>query len=908
MAISPKIKKQIIFIILGIIFISCFYLIWRTFIPQTNTPPPEEKIEYEKKDLVYFQIPIGKIVENIVLSKEAEEKTDEIKARIKDVRDSSEKLKDLSQELKKLTDECTCGQSSCQEVECKNGCCCQAQGCSAINTCSKPEGCFIESPGCDLSSACPESNCDIEKIEEKTHEMEELINKIEQEQKKMLVAQLSITNDYLNLNKVKTMISSTTEAIDYETFFNRKDLIQIENQEEVKIETFYGWPNTPTIEKQGQTFFDPATIYFDKTEIKNENIISASTCFELFMIISNQSPDKIAKIMDENAKEVFSKINFGELIPSVDRTNEIIQKTTKETISSFSNNLSEKMSDMLSARIAEAIVEEMKGDSGIKANLPVKLIEPMSVILLKELPAELKTIFEVEIKTNVLNILANTDLFSPRISNLFFEKLEKFIPADLANILSQNIGKILPNKLMGLINEDIIKELFKLNLDETLSNKILQKINSTLDISLLDEIDQPLHLSLTNSLYPGIENFLSENMPQTLGFSFSNKEELTINIHKILEENLFDILHKHLETELTLKQARDFSLALSNSEILQKKLEEDISKNFDSMIEENIEKIKKEISYNISDKISLEMSPEITNLALEEFSIKVSKDLGKIISSAISKTVEQGILLNSLYEVFPSFEQKNSNEDKIFYPQDCKFMLPGINSSAKEDEQFEACWGTKAIYDSISEQINVMNKIIELIQDSEKGCNPNICSPQCVDATCYAKDFYCGEFKLEEFLGACSEWQTSYPNGPLPCKSVYSDFYNQNGEFKACPSIYLANELVKEYYLKIEDAHKKISEIFKEKYDQKSSSFKEFIEKIVKKSELIKELGSELTQMTNECKCSKTSLCEKISPGCEPKGCSLSSQCSETDIKNINEKINDIEYAIQDLYYNAKQK
>ncbi len=146
---------------------------------------------------------------------------------------------------------------------------------------------------------------------------------------------------------------------------------------------------------------------------------------------------------------------------------------------------------------------------------------------------------------------------------------------------------------MGLINEDIIKELFKLNLDETLSNKILQKINSTLDISLLDEIDQPLHLSLTNSLYPGIENFLSENMPQTLGFSFSNKEELTINIHKILEENLFDILHKHLETELTLKQARDFSLALSNSEILQKKLEEDISKNFDSMIEENIEKIKK---------------------------------------------------------------------------------------------------------------------------------------------------------------------------------------------------------------------------------------------------------------------------------------------------------------------------
>jgi hypothetical protein len=913
MILSSKIKKQIILIISGIILISSFYLIWKIYIHQIDIPsPPKQKIAFEKEEFVYFQIPIGKIVENVILDKEAQEKIDDVKTRIKNVRDSSKELNNLSQELKKLTEECTCGKSSCQEIECEKGCCCQAQGCSSINTCSKTNGCFIESPSCDISKACPGSNCELEKIKEKTDEMEALINKIEEERKKMLVAQLSVTNDYLNLNKAKTMISSAIEAIDYETFFSLKDSTQNDNEDKVKIETFYGWPETPTIKEKDQTFFDPATIYFEKTKIENKNIISISTCLELFMIVANQSPDKITKIMDENAKEVLRGINFEGLIPSANKTNEIIQKTTKETVSSFSDDLSKQISNMLSVEITDIIVEELKGESGNKSSLPVKLIEPMSVILLKELPTELEAIFGVEIKTNVLDILSNTDLFSPRISKLFFEKLEEFIPNDLASILAQNIGETLPNKFIGLINKNIVNELFKLNFDETFSDRILERINSTLNTSFSREIDQSLKLSITSNLYPEIEGFLSENMPQALGFSSSNKEKLAIDIHKILEENLFDIFRKHLGAELTLKQAQDFSMFLSSSEIVQGELEENISKDFDLTIKEEIRKIREEISYNISEKISSAMSPKITDLVLEDISVKISKDLGDIISPAILKTAEQGIFLNSLREILPLYRkeeiEKNKQKADITYPQDCEFMSPGINSSVKEDKMTEACWEVKTIYDSISEQINVMNKIIELIQNPEKGCNPDICYPQCIDATCYAKDFYCGEFELKEFLGSCGEQQTSYPDGSLPCKSMYSDFYNQNGEFKACPSIFLANELIKEDYLKIENAGKRIEGVLKEKYDEKSLSFKEFIKKIVKRSELMKELGNELIQMTNECKCSKTSLCEKISPGCETKGCSLSSQCSETDIKNINEKIYDIEEKIQDLYYDTKQK
>jgi len=908
-AITTKVKKQILFILLGIIFVSSFYLIWKRFIFRPIIPsPPGQEIKLEEKDVVYFQIPAGKMIEDIILSKKAQERTNEIKARIKNVRDMSENLKNLSQELKKLTDECTCGKSSCEGVECENGCCCQAKECSAINTCSKPSGCLIESPGCDISSACPESICDLENIEKKTHEMEALISNIKEERGEMLIAQLSIASDYLKLNKAKIMISSTTEAIDYETFFDRKDLIQSKDNKKVGIETFQDWPD-PTIEKQGKTFLDPATIYFDKKEIENKNIINISSCFDLFTIMTNQSPHGIAEIMDENAKEILEKINFVELTPPADRVNEIMQKATKETISSFSNDVSQKMSDMLSIEITNAIVEELKGDSGIESSLPVKLIEPMSVILLKELPEELKTIFGAEIETNISDILSNTDLFPYKISDLLSKELGEFIPGNIRDILSEGIGNVLPGGLMELVNNDIIKELFESKLNNAFSKEIFERINLTLNSSLPDEINQALRLSLTNTLWPELENFLSKNIPETLGFLSADKKELSTSISNKLEKELSSTLYKELEVELTLKQAEDFSSLLFNSEIIQKNLEKSILKNLNSILEQEIEKITKEISYNVSREISSDMAIKITNLILVDMSEKVSKDLGDIISPVILKTIEQGLFLNSLHELMPSYKLKNNNKDsEISYPQSCELISPNIDSPAKEDELFEAHLEVKIIYDAISEQVNILNNAIKMIQSPEKGCNPDICSPQCLDATCYAKDFYCEGLELTEFLGGCSKYQTSYPNGTLPCKSIYVDFYSQNGGFNACPSIYSANELIKEYYLEIENADKKINEILEKKYSQKILVFKENIGKVVHGSKLLKDLSNELIQVVDKCKCSENSLCEKLSYGCTPKGCSLSSQCSEADLKNINEKIYDIEYAIQDLYYNAKYK
>jgi len=724
----------------------------------------------------------------------------------------------------------------------------------------------------------------------------------------MLIAQLSIANDYLKLNKAETMISSVTEAIDYETFFDRKDLIQSKDNKKVGIETFQDWPD-PTIEKQGETFFDPATIYFDKKEIENKNIIDTSACFDLFAIMTNQSPYGIAKIMDENAKEVFEKINFVEFTPPVSKVNEIMQKATKEAISSFSNDISQEMSDILSIEITNTIVEELKGDSGIESSLPVKLIEPMSVILLERLPKELKITFEDEIEAKISDILSNTDLFPYKISYLLSKELGKFIPGNIRDILSKSIGDVLPGGLMELVSNDIIKELFESKLNNTFSKEIFERINLTLRNSLPNEINQALRSSLTNTLWPELENFLSKNIPETLGFLSANKKELSISINDALKKELFNTLYKELEAELTMKQAEDFSSLLFSSGIIQENLEKSVSKNFDLILEQEIERITKEISYNVSEEISSDMAIKITDLILADMSEKVSKDLEGIISSAILKTIGQGLFLNSLHELMPLYKSEDNDQElKISYPQSCEFALPKIDSSNKEEYLFEAHWEVKIIYDAISEQINILHNAIKLIQSPEKGCNPDICSPQCVDATCYARDFYCEDLELAEFLGACSKYQTSYPNGTLPCKSAYVDFYGQNGGFNACPSIYSANELIKKYYLEIENTDKKISEILEKKYNQEILAFKEDIGKVVQGSRLLKDLSDELIQVVDKCKCSENSLCEKLSYGCTPKGCSLSSQCSKTDLENINQKIYDVEYAIQDLYYNTKYK
>jgi hypothetical protein len=247
---------------------------------------------------------------------------------------------------------------------------------------------------------------------------------------------------------------------------------------------------------------------------------------------------------------------------------------------------------------------------------------------------------------------------------------------------------------------------------------------------------------------------------------------------------------------------------------------------------------------------------------------------------------------------------KGTGEELIIsYPQICQLTIPDLEGTDKEDKLFEACWKIKIIYDAVSDQINTLQKMTELIQDPDKGCDPNRCQAQCADATCYAKDFYCGEEYSTECVGYCGEYQTFYPTGHLPCKSDYIDFYNNNGLFRVCPTLHLGNELIIKYYLQIEKAGNEVQDMLQKENDKKNANLKERVRTIMARSEILKDLSQELKELTDKCQCSEKSLCEELSCGCLAKGCSPTSQCSQTDIQKITEKIEEIGGATEELYY-----
>ena len=219
--------------------------------------------------------------------------------------------------------------------------------------------------------------------------------------------------------------------------------------------------------------------------------------------------------------------------------------------------------------------------------------------------------------------------------------------------------------------------------------------------------------------------------------------------------------------------------------------------------------------------------------------LKISILLG-IILSAVFLVAEFDILspITSTRAFTPENIKGAGEELKIPYPQICQLTIPDLERTDKEDKLFEACWNVKTIYNAVSDQINTLQKMTELIQDPDKGCDPDRCQAQCVDATCYAKDFYPSEGCQPDYIGNCSKYQTSYPIGPLPCESDYIDFYDNNGLFRACPTLHLGNELVIEYYLQIEKAGNEVQNILQKEHDRKNTKFKEKVRTIKRKTEI----------------------------------------------------------------------
>ena len=933
-----KAKKQIFYILLGLLVVLSFYLILNKIIHRPIIQPPEEKeAPFEERGFVYFQTPIGKIIEEVALDKKAQEKFENIIERAKKTRDKSEKLKNLSQELKELTNNCLCGKSACQSVDCENGCCCQATGCPTINTCSKPGGCPVEVSNCNLAMTCPERDCDIEAITKKIAEIEELMAEIKIQQKEILVAQLFLLSDYIKLKKVEMMVSLPSEAIDYENFFKKRDLIENTYKQKVAITTFSTWPE-PTIEVNKEAAIDPSSIYFDKRKEENEQVIKESSRLDPFLIIANQCPADLSKIMSENSKEVFSGLSFKNLTPATSEIDNIMRESIEEVRSQLAEEISKAIADILGEKITTVVIEELKGETGgrMKIGIPIDSVNQIA----DELPAKLSNLFAAGTKAEILTILSETDLLPSEITNLLSESLVDLLPDDLRARLALSVGETLPGDLMDLIYTTLLNELFDSQLDTRATAKggegrrnklllpsrlrlnegssstsfipeqVLNTIDSTLADFLPDRMSQALFLSLKDALVVSLKGFLVENIPQTLGFVSSDEKRLSDKIEEEIKEELPIILNEKLQNKLSLEQVNQFSLSLLEKGTLQKKTEEVLSESLFLVLRDRTEKTAEIISDRASKKIAEDIGKRITDSTSKELAEKVAEDLKEIVTSIMLKTLEEGLPLNSLHDLksLDELENKGTREElKISYPQICQLTIPDLKETDKEDKSFEACWKVKTIYDAVSHQINTLQKMTELIQDPDKGCDPNRCQAQCLDATCYAKDFHCSSEECPNSIGLCSKYQTSYPTGPLPCKSDYIDFYNDNGSFQVCPAIHLGNELIIKYYLQIKKAGDEVQDILQKENDKKNVNLKERVRTIMARSKVLKDLSQGLKELTDKCQCSEKSLCEELSGGCLAKGCSLLSQCSQVDIQEITEKIEEIEGAIEELYYSCKK-
>lgn len=197
--------------------------------PEIEIPPPTER-----EPPIYFQVPVGKIIENAI----DEEKLNYVKEVAIEAELVSEDLKNLTEDLKKLTEECQCGTSKC----------------------GKPPEC--SKIGC--SKVCPEAL-----IEKKVEEIGQAIETLEEKQVLLRLAQDSLLYDFSQLRAVGVLISLASGVVDYNT------LLVVKHYQEIEINSFNGWEDID-IEVNSQTVKDPVTFYF-YTQGNEEAIYFAET-------------------------------------------------------------------------------------------------------------------------------------------------------------------------------------------------------------------------------------------------------------------------------------------------------------------------------------------------------------------------------------------------------------------------------------------------------------------------------------------------------------------------------------------------------------------------------------------------------------------------------------------------------
>ena len=669
--------SQISHAVLGLVVILSSYTILSAInpelsiirLPWIDKPDPYYTAEplTDEKGFVYFQTSVGKIIEDIVLTKEAHEKFEGSKninylankqstiskdlaqdiqskcpcqdgddesseegesgsgsketvgiiEKAEMARDESENLKNLSQELKDLTDACLCGESSCKATNCGNGCCCQATGCAQVNTCTKPCGCSITALlPCNLAAACPDRHCDLQAISKKIIAMQLSMAKLKIQQKQVFTAQLPLLSDYVKLKKTGMMISMPEGAEEYGEFFKKRENIKQEYDEEVDINTFSNWPD-PMVETEVGVVLDPTSIYFDKKLYENKKVIEESSRIETLLIQTNISPKDLKEIMTENTQEVFSQYNNQDFMPSAEEMDSIIQESIDQASSEITPEISEMLTNTLVQEITASVIAEAGAGVGASAGISTELGNQIGFIISEELPSQLDALFSAEISVDMPNILSNLnmdenmtvwDLVS---SGLPSGTVINNIPG-LSAILTGSPSDVIPdlNALLNLQLSDLIpsseipSELLNATLGDILPSEIMDTLNTNFGSVLPEEINSFLNSSIADFLPSEFMNGLDTSIGDLLPPEISDL--LNLNLNDLLSGELMGGIGDLLSTDLIDLLPGDLTsiLSLSIGNILPGDLTNIVYATFGELLGIDLDEFFPDFLLNLPDNLS----------------------------------------------------------------------------------------------------------------------------------------------------------------------------------------------------------------------------------------------------------------------------------------------------------------
>ncbi len=197
--------------------------------PIEVTPPGMEFPDVDMKEEVvpvYFQVPVGKIIENSVLNEDAEEKLYSVVFAVNEIKETSDEIYEKSDFLNDLIQSTYCGSSLCNSD-------CSPTGCSGYD--GRPEiDEFIEE----------EIDVSLELMQEKIVSLSE--------------SQALILHDIYQIEAVASLMS-----LEYDKILDYNTLLLIQEYEDIEIDTFPGWEDI-TLQYEEATRNDPFTFYLRK--------------------------------------------------------------------------------------------------------------------------------------------------------------------------------------------------------------------------------------------------------------------------------------------------------------------------------------------------------------------------------------------------------------------------------------------------------------------------------------------------------------------------------------------------------------------------------------------------------------------------------------------------------------------